>query len=377
MPGMREALSEAYDELDGEGAELEIEPAAAVAAVEEPPAAEETEQLEGEAAARERDESGRFAPKGKPAAAAPTPAAKPVAQGTAGAQGAAAAAAGATATPAAPPLKAPQSWKPAVRELVAKLPPEFRPIVEESLRREREIGLALQQRADADRTAGAFTDAVRPYETLIRASGQQPHQYVGTLLQTAHNLLYGPAGSKPDLLADLIMQAGVPPDALDRALVARMTGQRQAAPQGHQQQFADPRVDKLLQQLEAAKTERTTSAAAEADQTAEEFAGSHEFFEDVREDMANILDVWAKGGKKQVTQAEMERAYELACNLNESVSTVLGGRKAATSVQTARAATAKAKAASSSIRSQPTAAASAQPAGRRAALEAAYDELDQ
>lgn len=375
MPGMRDALSEAYDELDtdGEETELEVKPAAAAAAaVGEQPAVEEVEQPEGDAASRERDESGRFAPKGKPAAAAQA------APAAAGAQGAAAAAAvGATATPAAPTLKAPQSWKPAVRELVAKLPPEFRPIVEESLRRERETSLALQQRAEADKTAGMFTDAVRPYETLIRASGQQPHQYVGTLLQTAHNLLYGPAGAKPDLLADLIMQAGVPPDQLDRALVARMTGQRQAAPQGQQQQFSDPRVDKLLQQLDAAKSERTTSQAAEADQTAEQFAASHEFFEDVRDDMANILDVWAKGGKKQVTQAEMERAYELACNLNESVSTVLGGRKAASSVQTARAATAKAKAASSSIRSQPTAAAAAQPAGRRAALEAAYEDLDQ
>ena len=39
--------------------------------------------------------------------------------------------------------------------------------------------------------------------------------------------------------------------------------------------------------------------------------------------MADILDVWAKQGKKEVSGREMERAYTLACNMNDNVATVL------------------------------------------------------
>lgn len=374
MPGLREALEDAFDEIDTAPTEADV-PAEAVP---EEPVETAAPEAEVPATDRARDESGKFVPQkeAKPAAQSKPPprAVSPATPPSPAGQGATAVATPpGAATAVAPALKAPQSWKPAAREKWASLPPEAQ---QEVLRREGEVAKALQERADATKGYGAFTEAVRPYEALIRASGQQPHQYVGTLLQTAHSLFYGPANNKPALLADLIMQAGVPPEALDQALVARMTGQRPAQPQAPQQ-FTDPRVDQLLQQLESARTERTTAQQAEATSTADAFAQSHEFFHDVADDFADILDLWAKRGKTEVTEADLERAYEIACQQNESVSTVLAGRKAVVSVQNAQASTARAKAASSSIKSQPTAAVAAQPAGRRAVLEAAWDEANQ
>lgn len=375
MPGLREALEDAFDEIDTTPAEAVEVPAEAAPAEPVETAAPEAEVP---ATDRARDESGKFVPQkeAKPAAQSKPPprAVSPATSAPPAGQGATAVATppGAAAV-VAPALKAPQSWKPAEREKWAALPPEAQQAV---LRRESEVAKALQERADATKGYGAFTEAVRPYEALIRASGQQPHEYVGTLLQTAHSLFYGPANNKPALLADLIMQAGVPPEALDQALVARMTGQGQRQPQAPQQ-FTDPRVDRLLQQLDAARTERTTAQQAEATSTADAFAQAHEFFHDVADDFADILDLWAKRGKTEVTDADLERAYEIACQQNESVSTVLAGRKAVVSVQNAQASTARAKAASSSIKSQPTAATAAQPTGRRAVLEAAYDEANQ
>ena len=225
--------------------------------------------------------------------------------------------------------------------------------------------------------AQGWQETVRPYEAQIRASGGDPQKYVGELLQTAHALSYGPTEQKADLLANLIMQFRVPPEMLDQALVARMGGQGAPRAQAQGQQFQDPRVDQLLQQLESTKREQTTRAAAEADQSASAFADTHEFFDDVAGDVANLLDVWAKQGKTQVSTEELERAYEIACQMNPDVSPVYAQRQAHSAARTAQATTQRARIAASSVRSQPTAAQAAQPTGRRAALEAAFDELDQ
>ena len=124
------------------------------------------------------------------------------------------------------------------------------------------------------------------------------------------------------------------------------------------------------------KAERDAAINAESESTANSFAEGHEFFNDVADAMADILDVWSKRGKKEVTEADLQRAYDIACAQDENVSQTLKSREAVEAAKTAQAATQRARIASSSVRSQPTAAAAAQPTGRRAALEAAYDDLN-
>lgn len=361
MPGLREALEARFDELDAEAEPSEIAGAAEPSTeVETAPEAEAAPESDGAA----RDEQGRFT---KPAQE------KPVASpaGPASGQGAAT---GAVLPPpppvAAPAFKAPQSWKPGIREKWATLPPE---VQGEIVRREKEAAQLAQQRAEMEKGSQGWTETVRPYEAQIRASGVKPEQYVGDLLRTAHTLSYAPPQQKADALAEIIMRFGVPPGDLDNALVARMQG-RGAQVQQQAQQFRDPRLDQFLSQMESVKQQQTQAQAAEASTIADSFAESHEFFDDVAPTLAHILDVWKAEGKQDATTADLERAYNMACQMNDDVRDTLEQRKAAAA--TTQVATQRARLASSSVRSQPTAGTTAQPAGRRAALEAAYDDLD-
>lgn len=383
----REVLEAAFDEIEA-GVAPEQAPAEPAIEVESPEAAAapEADETAEQKAERIRDEAGRFAKAEKTAAKGRT--VKPTPPAAAGTQaGAPIPPAAAPAAPVLPKFKPPQSWKPTVRELAAKLPPEFAPILEESVRRERETEIALQRAAEASKGVQPWQEAIRPYEAQIRAAGSEPVKYVGELLQTAHQLTYAPDHQKAPILASLIMQFGpslLKPDQqdangnpscpLDRALVQMMQGRPMQA-QTPQQQFRDPRLDQLLAQAQQRQAAQVAEMETEAVQTTQAFAQGHEFYGDVSDHMADILDVWAKQGKRTVEPADLERAYNLACSLNEDVSATLARRQKAEAVRTGASATARSRAAASSVRSQPTAAPAAQPADRRAALEAAADEL--
>jgi hypothetical protein len=367
----REVLEAKYDELEAasDGAApvaetVEATPTSPLAEAEPAPPSDETAEQKAE---RARDESGRFAKEEKkPAAKTPPVRASPASSPTAGVKGGAAAVSPAPVAPLSPVLKAPQSWKPALREKFAALSPEFQ---QEILRRERETSIALQKAAEEAKGATPWTEAIRPYEAQIRAAGVPAHQYVGNLLQTAHALSYGPVENKAAILADIIAQFRVPPDLLDRALAAKLSGQPlPQAPQQTPQEFRDPRLDKLLESAQ----QRQESEATERTQA---FGESHEFYEDVKDHMADILDVWAKQGKTSVTDNDLDRAYTLACQLNPDVAPLLEQRKAAEAAQKAAASTARARTAASSPKNSPSAAPAAQPKGMRAVLEAKADEL--
>jgi hypothetical protein len=353
--GWGDAIRESYDKVEAAEAAPAVTPAAAE------PAAPATE---GPA----RDEKGRFA-KDAGAASNGTPPARTTGSGAqesvaTGAQAGPPPGQAAPVTPPAPVLKAPQSWKAELREKWGTLPPDLQT---EVLRREREIQTALQESAEKTKGAGEWTEVVRPYEAQIRQLGVQPAQYVGDLLKTAHALTYSHPAQKADVLAGIIMQFGVPPADLDQALVARMQGR--PAQQAPQQQFRDPRIDQLLQEREAEK-----SAAAE--QRVESFVKDHEYFEDVADDMLDILKGWEVQKKDYQSQDAMEKAYRMACNGNESVATALQQKKAAASVANAQASTQKARAASSSVKSTPGSALPAQPGdGWEEHLRASMEKL--
>ena len=380
MAGLREALEAKYDELDAEPA---AEPVAAPEPAPETPVEAAPEAKAEPAGDRPRDETGRFveAPKKPPEPAKPAEGMK-VTHPPVG-----------TAPPTAPiatPLpgsKAPQALKPAARELWAKLPPEFEPLKAEWARRERETAVAMQRAAEERKSAGQFQEAVRPYEILFRQAGVPADRYVGDLLRTADAIVRGPAHVQADTLAGLILQSaphlltpdqqdanGNPSCPLDRALVAKMQG-RAPAPQG-QGQYRDPRVDQLLGQIQEAQRRRELTAATEAENTANSFASTHEFLEDVRDEMADILEVWGKRGKTEVSQDDLERAYTIACQNNSDVAPLLEQRRAAEAAQKALASTARSRAAASSVRNEPAAPLASQPADRRAVLEAKWDELN-
>lgn len=253
-------------------------------------------------------------------------------------------------------LKAPQSWKANLREKWGTLPRELQ---EEVLRREKEISSGLEQHAGSKKFQQEWQQTIGPYEAMIRAEGANPLGAVQNLLQTAMALRTAPPQHKAQLLAQMIHTFGVPIEALAAAIDGQPSPQQQAPGP-----YRDPRVDQLFQQIQAAQHQQQHSLNQRAHQDIAAFSEGKEFFEDVRLRMSAIM---SSGLPKT-----LEQAYDEACWGDPHVRAVLQQREAAKAAANAQASTQRARAAASSVKSEPAGVASPKPQGIRASLEAAW-----
>lgn len=268
--------------------------------------------------------------------------------------------------PPTPEFKPPQSWKPSGREAWATVPPAAKA---EIVRRERETMQALQDSSEARQFRSQFQQhIVQPYEPIFRSMGMDPLTGTSVAVQSYAQLAGGPMPTKVAIIADAIKRFGVDVQALDAALSG------QAAPQPQQsqpQQFMDPRVDQLLAQMtqarqakEAARAEHARAAISEVE--------SLEFFNDVRDDMADIIEAADKRG----VAMSLKDAYNRAIWANPHVAEVIQQRQAARSAANPQGSTQRARAAASSVRGTPVSPAGGpQPEDLRGQLEAAWERM--
>lgn len=277
-----------------------------------------------------RDESGRFARKpqadGQPAQA--------ITQGTPPA-----------GQPAAPELKAPASWTPQSREKWSRLDPDIRAEIH---RRESDMQAVLQKGANARQLADAFADVVRPYEMFIRQDGSNPLQAVQNLMQTAATMRIGTPQAKAQLVANIVNAHGVDIAMLDSLLAGTV------APQGGGQQqpqaFRDPRLDQFLAQQQQTQQQAEARSRAEVEQSVKAFASTHEFFNDVQQTIADLMEIRARQG----VTLDLEAAYNEACQLNPEVRAVLATRARTSNNGAQSAAVLRAKRAASSVKDEST-----------------------
>lgn len=356
-----EAMTKASEMLEEREAPPEPlstpEPAPEPVVAEVEAAPESTPEAEKSPLERARDEAGKFA-KGS-ARAVPAAAVKPKVEPPEGAP-----AAPGAETPAAPPpaptLKAPQSWKPSVREAWSKVPPE---VQQEVLRRDAEINRTLQETAEARKSMEQVRQTLSPYESLARSAGMDTIKYAGAIMQTASALRMGSPQQKAHVIASLIASEGIDIDSIN----AVMQGQAPQGPQQAPQPDIDSLVDKAFQaRLHRVESDRASRAWAEFEGSAPEFLG------DVKDQMILVLnDADRRGGNMTYQQA-----YDSACKLNEEVSATLSQRKAAQAVRTPGTVTPATRAAASSVRSSPAAPPNgAHPKSIQAAMAAAAEKL--
>jgi hypothetical protein len=316
-------------------------------------------ETEAQREERVRDEKGRFAKKVE------TPAGTPEVEAQPEKVPEVAAAPPVPVVEPPPPIKPPQAWKPTLREQFATLPPD---IQQEVLRREKDITTALQESSDARQAAQKFRELTTPYEHMFRAEGVDAHRAIQNLLQTTAALSSGAPHTRAQIVANIVRtylpgREGL--ELLDQVLSGQPMTQSVASytPQ------RDPRVDDLLAQVEAAKAQQAQTLQQKAKAAMEEVSGL-EFFEDVREDMADLLDLAAKRGIAKTPK----QAYDQAVSLHPEVSKVLKQREAARAAVTPTVATQRARAAASSVRSTPAGSVGKEvPRSLREELEAAFD----
>jgi hypothetical protein len=313
---LRSTIESAIDGAEGGDApaapDAPVAPDREVAPVEKP-AGEPQVQAKGD-----RDSLGRFLPKGKEAPGAPgaTP-------GTPGPTQAAPAQPGAIQpAPLAPAPQAPASWSPAAREQWKAIHPD---VQREVARREGEMARYVNEMSSARNIAERFTQTIQPFLGTIQAEGVDPLTAVRNLMQVTQTLRSGTQYEKASTLAQIVRVYGVDIASLDAALVG------QAPPQGSQQQAPDVNaaVQQALAPLYQAAQQRQNqlmqSAEGEARSELETFAAdpANEFFQDLRQEMADIIEL----GEKRGRDISIPEAYRQAAMLHPEVSKVMLARQ--------------------------------------------------
>lgn len=339
---IRDALEAAVPEQTETVEEAAAEPAPqAELELASPEMAIEPEPVKAEA----RDEKGRFKTKSvreeAPSESAPAPE-------TAGIQP------GPKSEPkAAATEKAPASWRPDVREHWSKLPPDVRA---EVARREREMQTTLQDTAEARRFAEQLNKVIAPYEMFIRAENSNPLQAIDNLMSTAARLRTGTAPELAQLMAGMVKQYGVGRfgqqfiESLDSALageVPKVDAQQSQLQQAIQQQLAP--VTQFMSQFQQAQAAQQQRAQDQAVSEVSQFLERAEFGEDVREEMADLLEVAQRRGR----ELSLADAYKQACLTNPRVRSVLESRAKQRGAQQLAGAAQKAKAAAVSVSGGP------------------------
>lgn len=375
-------IADAFDQVETESREKA--PAAAPAAA---PGAAPGERPEAAAPAggdrARRGPDGKFlagAEPAKKAAAAPealgtTPGAKSPAAAQGKPSTPAAAASTAASDPTAASIRAPQSWKPQAREHWAKLPAEVR---NEVIRRETEVGRAMQDSAKAREALGHVQEVLAPYTHNITASGTDVIGAIGNFFRADNTLRHGSTSDKASMVADIIKNYGVDITALDSVLAGQ-----QVAPNPNEAMAVQLRQEMQAQlkpvlgyfnQMQGRREEALQSIRTNAGTEVQQFGGdeAHEFFEDVRLDMADIIDLYTQRGQPLTLQ----EAYDRAIMLNPNVREIVNARQEAARVNTQAAAAQRARRAAASVGGSPAPAGRAGPVGvdRRADIEAAWDQ---
>lgn len=364
-----DAIVKAEETLSTPPEEAPAPVAEASPAAETAPEVTETAEAKAE---RVRDEAGRFA-KGKPDEAK---------GGMRDAQAASALPAKGKGTevapPAAPaplapvpdkPVKIPQSLRGPAKELAAKLPPEFHPLLDEFHRRDVETTRALNESHQARQFATEVQRSLSPYEGIARASGTDTMTWAGQALQERAAVMSGPPDHAVKVVANAVrmLEQRFGPQALDM-INAAMGGQ---APQA-----APPPVDVNAQ------VEKALEARISRMQQQQMLTQAQAFVEGLPEDdraelptlmpqITGILEAARSAGAKMTYQ----QAYDQARWAHPEFRQRLIAQAEAEKAQKQTAAAQQAKAAVVSIKSTPAAPVRSATKGIDAAMEQAAQKL--
>ena len=369
---MRDALEAAFEEAEKTPAQAAPEPVVEhidtdlapvdATAAEAPEASQDLNALaEEKKDERPRDENGKF--KAKEEQPAEQPAQELQDQGMQP---------GPKSGPKPQGDRAPQAWRPEVREHWQQLP---EPVRAEIARRESEHARFIQESSEARRTAETLMKTIAPYEAFIRAENSNPIQAIDNLMSTAARLRTGTAPELAQMVAGLVKQFGVGRfgngfiEQLDSALAGQtpVHDPQQAAIEQVLNQRLAP-VQQMLTQFQQAQLQQQQAVQHSAQNEVADFLAKAEFGEDVREDMADLMETATRRGQN----LSLADAYKKACLMNDNVRSVIAQRVRSQGAQQGTQAAQKARSAAVQVSgAAPMGALKQDPTDVRSAIEAA------
>lgn len=195
-------------------------------------------------------------------------------------------------------VKPPQSWRKQAKEVWNSLPPAAQA---EVLRREREMTSKLQEAAQDRQRISAIEQVLEPHrERIARVHGGNPLQAVQRMLHVEQVMFGGSPAQKAQLVARMIKEFNVDIETLDNTLAG------QATPEARQANELERLLEQKLapvQQYMTAMQQREElqrqSKLRESELSVQQMAEDNDLyphFEAAREDMADLIELYAKKG---------------------------------------------------------------------------------
>lgn len=205
--------------------------------------------------------------------------------------------------------KPPSSWSPTVREKWATLPEDVRA---EIIRREEAGAAGVRKIQDELSPVRQLSDSLQSFYEEAKnhgASIQDFHGHVARTMAAERGLRNPDIAGRFEALLGIADTYGIPL----RQLI-QIPGQPVQQPPA--QQVVPPQVQ---QELEASRRWREEQMASSAEDQVAAWSKNKEFFEDVRQDMAFLVE----SGRAK----DLDTAYRLACGMNEEVQKVMEARR--------------------------------------------------
>jgi len=219
--------------------------------------------------------------------------------------------------------KPPLDWGVEVREEWKNLPDSVKAHLHA---RDQHVNTMLQYGANNRKLGEGLMQIATPYKALMDAEGVgSPLEAVDGLFKSVATLRMGTQQEKAQKIAQFVQLYGVDINALDNALVGN--GAENAPEHDPISAMIDERmapVNQLLEQMNQNKQYQDQHQREQTNQNIQEFAQTAEFLEDVRDDMADLLE----GAARRNQSMTLQQAYDKACAINPQISNVMGQRSA-------------------------------------------------
>lgn len=270
--------------------------------------------------------------------------------------------------------KPPASWRAGAKESWAKLPPAVR---QEVTKREGEIQRELSQTAVVRKFSAELANIIRPHSQTIQSMNTTPLAAIDSLLKTASGLAGGNAEVRARIVADIIGNYHIDIPMLDKILAKqpipdKMKNGGDPNPNSVPD-WAKP-IFSFMTDAQTARQQREIDLQTEAESEVAEAAHNMPFLDDLRDEVADILEISARRGKV----VTLEEAYNRAVAMDPEVSQVVAQRKAAAD-KTKSDSLARARRAASTVSGAPrgrNAGGEGKVANRREAIERAWEAAE-
>jgi len=270
-------------------------------------------------------------------------------------------------------LKAPVGWSPKEREQWSKVPREIQQRINN---REREMAESMAGTKEARQAYEQINKITQSFGPVLAADGfSSPTEAMQAAFGSMAAMRMGTPQQKATEVARIVKQYGIDINALDDALVGNVSPQGAADPQSAaieriiEQRMAP--MTQFMQTIEQAQQAKIGEGRQQANSAVMEFSKTAEFLPDVREDMADIIDLAAKRG----VNLSMQQAYDRACAAHPEIANVMSERKRAEAITGGQQVLASKRNAASSISGRKTGQGGGGSAlSMRDSIAAAFDE---